>query len=104
MLSFRTMMDLARTKGLRARIGFMIGEQSFVLGIADGCVDLARGDIAGVDLAFTGTTGALAGAAYGGVPLRDLEAAGELRIEGDRSLAERFLTLFPLPPKAVAPA
>jgi hypothetical protein len=56
-----------------------------------------------VDLAFTGTTGALAAAAYGGVPLRDLEAAGELSLDGDRALAERFVTLFPLPPKAPAP-
>ena len=105
MLSFRTMMDLERARGLDARIGFSIGEQSFVLGITDGRVDLGRGDLAGVDLLFTGTTEALAAAAYGGVPLRDLEAAGELGVEGDRGLAERFVTLFPLPAKAdVLPA
>ena len=42
----------------------------------------------------------LAAAAYGGQPLAVLEAAGKLRIEGDRALAERFFTLFPLPAKA----
>ena len=104
MLSFRTMMDLERTKGLRARIGFVIGEQSFLLGLNNGQVELARGAVEDADLVFTGTTGVLGAAAYGGVPLRELEAAGELEVEGDRKLAERFLTLFPLPPKAAAPA
>jgi hypothetical protein len=33
------------------------------------------------------------------VPLAALEAQGLLSVEGDRALAERFVTLFPLPPK-----
>lgn len=103
MLSFRTMMDPARAKDLRARIGFRIGEQSFVLGIGEAGVTIGRGDSDGLDLTFTGTTEALAAAAYGGVPLRDLEAKGALSIAGDRRLAERFVTLFPLPAKADAP-
>ena len=44
----------------------------------------------------------IAAAIYGGQPLDALEAAGALRVEGDRALAERFVTLFPLPPKAGA--
>jgi DNA-binding HxlR family transcriptional regulator len=100
MLSFRTMMDLERTRGLKGRIGFRLGEQSFLLGIDDGRVELGRGDPASADLVFTGSTAALGAAAYGGVPLAELEQAGELAIEGDRRLAERFVTLFPLPPKA----
>ena len=31
--------------------------------------------------------------------LAALEAAGVLKIAGNRALAERFVTLFPLPPK-----
>ncbi len=41
----------------------------------------------------------LAAAIYGGQSLDALEASGQLRIEGDRALAQRFVTLFPLPPK-----
>ena len=37
-----------------------------------------------------------------GVPFEALEAQGALRVEGDRPLARRFTTLFPLPPKAAA--
>jgi hypothetical protein len=36
---------------------------------------------------------------YGGVPLAEGERLGLVAIEGDRALAERFVTLFPLPPK-----
>ena len=46
----------------------------------------------------------LAGAIYGGQKLEMLEQAGALRIEGDRALAQRFVGLFPLPPKASKPA
>src|SRR5919206_304494 len=34
--------------------------------------------------------------------LEGLEAAGALAVEGDRALAARFVTLFPLPPKVGA--
>ena len=100
MLSFRTMMDVARTRGLRAGIAFRIGEQLFRLGIDDGTVTLGRGPPEGADLVLAGTSTALAAAAYGGVPIEDLEAAGELEVEGDRKLARRFFTLFPMPEKA----
>lgn len=39
-------------------------------------------------------------AVYGGVPLQGLVDQGALRLEGDRALAQRFLTLFPLAPDA----
>ena len=58
----------------------------------------------GADLIFTGAPPAIAAAVYGGVPLDALEAEGALGIEGDRALAERFVTLFPLPPKVGAAA
>ncbi len=103
MLSFRTMMDMGRAKGIEGRIGFRIGEDRFVLGLAGGTVSLARAEIDNCDLVFEGSTGILAAAAYGGAPLDRLEDSGELAIEGDRVLAERFVTLFPLPPKAPSP-
>jgi DNA-binding HxlR family transcriptional regulator len=100
MLSLRTMIALDRTKGMRARIGFRIGEEGFLLGIDDGAVTLGRGDPAGADLVFEGATGAIGAAVYAGVPIEALEAEGALTVTGDRELAARFVTLFPLPPKA----
>ena len=99
MLSFRTMIDPARAAGVKATIGFRLGRESFVVRIDDGEVEAERGAADGADLIFTGPPRAIAAAVYGGVPLAALEAEGALEIEGDRALAERFVTLFPLPPK-----
>lgn len=100
LLSFRTMFDPDRARGVRARIGMRFGEESFVARIADGAIEVARGDAGGADAVFSGSAQALAGAVYGGVPLGRLEMDGALKVEGDRALAKRFTSFFPLPPKA----
>jgi DNA-binding HxlR family transcriptional regulator len=104
LLSFRTMIDAVRAEGVDARIGLRLGEESFFARISGGRFKAVRGEAAGTDVAFSGTAPALAAAVYGGVPLDALEAEGALSIQGDRALAERFTTLFPLPSKAEPPA
>lgn len=104
MLSFRTMFDSGRAQGLEARIGFRIGEESFVVAIGDGRLRAGRGDPTGADLILTGPATAIAGFVYGGMPLEVLEAEGALVVTGYRPLAARFATLFPLPSKAGVPA
>ncbi len=99
MLSFRTMFSAERAGELEADVGFRIGQESFRGRIAGGRLEIARGDPQGADLVFTGAAPALAAAVYGGQPLDALAGAGALTVEGERALAERFLTLFPLPPK-----
>jgi len=104
MLSFRTMFDAGRAKGVKGSIGFRLGAETFVARISDGEFQSARSDPEGADAVFTGTAAALAAAAYGGQSLDGLAEAGALSTEGDRALAERFLGLFPLPPKVEQPA
>lgn len=99
LLSFRTMIDPERARGIDARIGLRLGEETFLVRLADGRIRAVRGAAAGTDLVIAGTAPAIAAAVYGGVPLAALEREGALVIEGDRALAERFVTLFPLPPK-----
>jgi DNA-binding HxlR family transcriptional regulator len=103
LLSFMAMNQPSITSAMNARIGFRLGRESYVLTMKDGAVVAARGDPVGTDLVFEGTPGAVAAAVYGGVPLAELEAGGALKIGGDRALAERFIALFPLPPKAPRP-
>lgn len=100
MLSFKTMFDASRAKGLNARIGFRIGDETFLVHIHGGACDAARQSLDGADVVFAGPATAIAAAVYGGAPLGALEAKKALAIEGDRALAERFTGLFPLPPKA----
>jgi len=103
LLSLRTMLDAPRAEGIDAWIGFRLGEETFIGHLADGRIELARGALDNADVIFTGAPPVLAAAIYGGQALGALEQAGALRVEGDRALAERLVTLFPLPPKAERP-
>jgi hypothetical protein len=100
MLSFKTMFDARKAEGLNARIGFRIGDETFLVQIHGGACDAARQSLEGADVVFAGSATAIAAAVYGGAPLEALEAEKALWVEGDRALAERFTGLFPLPPKA----
>lgn len=100
MLSFRTMLDADRARGIDARIGFRFGPETFVGHLAQGRIEIARGPLEGAELVFTATPPILAAAVYGGQDLAALEAAAALGVEGNRALADRFVTLFPLPSKA----
>lgn len=103
MLSFRTMFDAARAKGFDARVGFRIGAESFLVRIAKGRLVATRDALDGADVVFTAPAPVVAAAVYGGQPLEALVAAGALSLTGDQSIAERFTTLFPLPPKIERP-
>ena len=103
MMSFRTMIDAERAEGIDARIGFRLGEDGFVVRIRGGDVETRRTPPEHVDLLFECAPTVLAAAVYGDVQMDALEGEGTLRIEGDRALAERFVTLFPLPDKIDAP-
>ena len=103
MLSFRTMLDPARAKGLNARIGFRFGAETFVACLAKGRLEIARGPLNAAEVIFAASPPVLAAAVYGGAPFAALEADGALRIEGDRALAKRFVTLFVLPEKVSPP-
>ena len=101
LLSFRTMFDPARAEGFEASVGLRLGREDYVVRIAGGRIEVERGTAQGADLVLEGTPPAIAAAVYGGVPLDALEGEGALVLVGDRASAERFVTLFPLPPKAV---
>jgi DNA-binding HxlR family transcriptional regulator len=99
MLSFRTMLSAERSAGIVARIGFRLGAESFLGRLKDGVIAIRREEPEGADLIFESDPMGLASIVYGGRPIADAEAAGALTLIGDRALAERFVTLFPLPEK-----
>lgn len=96
LLSFRTM--IAREKiGPSFRVGFQFGGDEYLSQLdVDGIV-IARGAAAEGDIAFTGAPTALAAFIYGNVPVEALD--GALVLRGDPALADRFASLFELPPK-----
>lgn len=92
-MSLQTLLSPERADGLNARIGFRLGDASYVATLHDGRLDVDRGDAEDCDLTFTCPPSAVAGVIHGGAPLETIE------VKGDMELAKRFLTLFPLPPK-----
>jgi len=99
MMSFRTMFSAERTAGLTATVGFRFGIEGFTARIGGGEIPIRRADPAGSDLVWDTDPMTLASVVYGGRPIADAEIEGTLTVTGDRALAERFTTLFPLPPK-----
>ena len=93
MLSFGTMFDPDKAKKFDGRIGFRLGPDSYLARIRKGRFKVARGEAGAGDALFTASPTAIAAVVYGGAPL------DSVRIEGNRALAEKFITLFPLPAK-----
>jgi DNA-binding HxlR family transcriptional regulator len=93
MMSLQTLLSPALADHLRARIGFRLGEASYVATIRDGRLDVERSEVEDCDVEFIGTPSEVAAVIHGGAPF------GMIRVEGDMELAKRFITLFPLPPK-----
>jgi DNA-binding HxlR family transcriptional regulator len=93
MMSLQTMIDADRARGIEARLGFRFGHTSYTVVLQDGELSVDRGSTEGCDVQFTTTPEGLAAVIYGGAPLESIE------VEGDRELASRFVTLFPLPEK-----
>ena len=98
LLSFRTMFDPARARGMRATIAFRFGEDRYYVEIGDGKLVAHRGEPAAAELIITAEPTMLAAVVYAKQPL-DL-----VGIEGDRALFQRFVDLFELPPKVGAEA
>jgi DNA-binding HxlR family transcriptional regulator len=97
-LSMRTMIDREAIGDMDATIGLRFGEEEFRATLHDGDLHVDRGGAAGADVVLSGDQNALVAIVYGGARFEDV--AGALRVEGDRDVADRFVRLFPLPPKA----
>ena len=92
-MSLQTLLSPVLAEGLHARIGFRLGEATYVATLHDGRLDVERGPVENCGVEFIGTSSEVAAVIHGGAPFETI------RVEGDLELAKRFVTLFPLPPK-----
>ena len=102
-LSFRTMFDPRRADGLSATYELGFGEDIFRAVVKESRLEVVRGNAGQPDIIIETDSNTLAGLVYGGDSLAEALRSGDIKIEGDESMVERFLTLFPLPETA-APA
>jgi DNA-binding HxlR family transcriptional regulator len=104
-LSFRTMFDPRAAEDLRASYELHLGEDVFRAEVADGRFEIVRGEAQRPDATIETEPATLAALVYEGGPLAEALRSGEVKVEGDESAVERFLTLFPLPePAAIVEA
>jgi DNA-binding HxlR family transcriptional regulator len=99
-LSFRTMFDPDRAKGLDAVYEFRLGEDRFRAEVAEGRLEIERGTAEQPDATVETDAGTLAALVYDDLELDDALSSGDLKIKGVRGVVERFLALFPLPEPA----
>ncbi|MFN4042020.1 MAG: winged helix-turn-helix transcriptional regulator [Brevundimonas sp.] len=102
MLSFKTMFDARRAGKSEMTLGFVMDDDRFIVKIRRGALKARRGEIENCDVIVHAVPPNVAAAVYGKVPPSVLEAAGEMRLEGDAAVFERFIDFFHLPEKAVA--
>lgn len=98
-LSLRTMFEPQRAANINRNVGLRMGDECFLATLSGGRMEIRRDDVTGADVTFEGAPPVLAAVIYGQEPIPILEANGVLRLEGDRSFAQQFITFFPLPPK-----
>lgn len=99
-LSFRTMFDADAAAGLKASYELRFGEDRFHAEVADGRIELARGNAAQADAIIEADPNVLAALVYDGRDLSEALRSGDLKIEGSKASVKRFLGLFSLPEPA----
>lgn len=100
MLSFRAKFEAGKARGLDILMAFRFGAESFSVGVMNGVLITERGEPRRTDAVVSGSPSAIAGLAYGKLPLAELEEQGALEIVGERAALQRFADLFEMPPKA----
>jgi len=101
-LSFRTMFDSRSAARFTATIELRIGEARFLARIAKGEMELTRGGAEDPDAIIETDPNTLAAVVYGGRKFAEAARSGNLKVDGDKAAAKRFMTLFPLPESAPA--
>ena len=67
-------------------------------------MEIERGLAGDAEVTIETDAGTLAALVYGDLGLDDALRSGDIGIEGDRELVERFIALFPLPEPAAVGA
>jgi DNA-binding HxlR family transcriptional regulator len=96
-LALRTLFDPSAADGLSASYELRFGEQRFHARVWDGRLEVVRGSADAPDAIIETDTSTLSAVLWHGRRPAEALRSGDLRIDGSRRAAERFLRLFPLP-------
>jgi DNA-binding HxlR family transcriptional regulator len=101
MLSLRAMIDRVAARSLDLTVGVTLAGESFLAALRGGDMPVRRADAGEGEVRFEAAIALpLLRLFYGKQPIEEALREGGVRIIGDLGLAERFIALFALPPKA----
>ncbi|HEY2297953.1 MAG TPA: winged helix-turn-helix transcriptional regulator [Jatrophihabitans sp.] len=106
-LSLRTNFDASLADGLKLTIELVPNDESYVATVARKKLVIEPGGSVGApgaDATISGDPRMFASVTYGGRPFADAVATGDLVVGGDVAAAEKFLSLYTLPPTVGAEA
>ncbi len=102
LVSLRTLFDPARAGDFSARVDLQLDEQRFRAEVANGTIEVERGEAASPDATIATDPGTLLALIHGERTLADVLRTGDARLDGDERITARFLSLFPLPAAAAS--
>jgi DNA-binding HxlR family transcriptional regulator len=102
-LSLKALFDPEAAQGFDAVVALRLGEDRFLVQIADGRLGIARGQTERADATIAADPDTMSALLYGDLPVADAVRAGDLVLDDPGGLVERFLRLFPLPEPAALP-
>jgi DNA-binding HxlR family transcriptional regulator len=103
-LSLRTMFDPSRSQDFQGKFELRFGDDTFHAAVDGGSFSITRGVATQPDATIITDPQTMARLVYDAYDIDAALAEGVLKLEGDCSYAERFVTLFTLPPPAPAPS
>ena len=96
-MNLETMFLADKAEGLDLTLALELLGESFRVHVAEGTLEVERGDAEDADALVVTDPMTLVGLLYYGEDIKQAEKAGTLRIEGDRKAFERLTALFELP-------
>ncbi|TWF78868.1 HxlR family transcriptional regulator [Pseudonocardia hierapolitana] len=94
-LALLTTFDPDRAEDVR--ITLVLGDDRFVAEITDGRLEITRGEAERPDAEIHTDAAGLRSVVFGGRPLAEAIASGEVEVRGDTEAARRFASRFPRP-------
>jgi DNA-binding HxlR family transcriptional regulator len=101
-LSLRTNFDPELAGSINSTIALRANDETFTARVSRRRLTITSGEPDAPDATISGDPRMFASVVYGGRSLADAIASGDLEVTGDRDAAERFLSLYTLPPVVVA--